>query len=146
MSNRTYCYNTQQNALTTWHLYAFSRIWRMGGKYYGVREDGIYELTGDTDNGTTIQAYALLAPNNLGSDRQKRLPYLTIDCTAEGTVKVLSDTSDTQSTTQFTHDRRAKLGRGLAARYLTIELSSDEADFEVSRITLYPEEKQKGVR
>lgn len=145
MISTTYCYNLGANAMTTWRNIAFSRIWRMGGKYYGIRESGVYELSGDTDNGTPIEAYAMLAPSDFGSDRLKRLSYLTIDSNAQGSVKVTGDETSSNAT-QFVTAKRVKLGKGLKSRYLVVEIDSDQPGFEVSKVTLYPEVLKRGVK
>lgn len=145
MSSKTYCYNLNNNAMTQWDGAVFSRIWRLGNRYFGIRENGVYALTGDTDDGEAFDAYAALSPNDFSSDRLKRLPTLTIDCIGTGTASVVADAESSSGITQFENAKRVKLGRGIKGRLLMVDVLSSDADFEVTKMTLYPEVLQRGV-
>lgn len=43
-------------AVTEYKNFAFENVLRFGDRFFGVQNDGIYELTGDTDNGEPIIA------------------------------------------------------------------------------------------
>jgi len=146
MSQTTHCFNTANKAMSTWTNIAFSRIWRVGNKYYGIRESGIYELTGNTDDGVEYPSIAILRKNNLGTSKEKRLPYIRIDSSAEGFVGVTADAEASTSPTEFTVDRRVKLGRGLKGRWLSVNLASQVAGFEVYSIELFPQVLTRGVK
>lgn len=142
---KTYCYNLSNGAMTQWEI-AFSRIWRLGNRYFGIRESGVYALTGDTDDGTEFDGYAALSPNDFGTDQLKRMPSLTIDCTGTGTVSVIADAASSSGVTQFDDAKRVKLSRGLKGRLLMVDVLSSDADFEVTKMTLYPEALQRRVK
>lgn len=63
-------------AVAQWVNYNFNSFCEFNGVALGSNEDGIFELTGDTDNNTAIDAFFELGPTNLGEDKQLKLRRL----------------------------------------------------------------------
>lgn len=145
MTCSTYCYNVTGD-MTIWQGVAFNRIWRLGHKYYGVNKTGIYELKGNTDNGTPFTSTFTVAPHSFGSMALKRLPYMRVHATKPGTVTVNFEGDTSGYPTEFTDAKRVKLGRGMIGRFGTITVSTTEEGFQLHAIEPFPEVVQRGVK
>lgn len=130
-------------AVTHYTNFPFDRIVRWGGKYYGVATDGLYELGGDTFNGSPIVAEVETAESDLGSPQFKhpRHLYMGGRMGADLTVKIKSAETDT-STYEYTpaatgaRTRRVQFGRGIRARYFSFAFKNkDGDDFYVDELT-----------
>lgn len=130
--------------------FPFNSFTKWDGAYYGASEHGIFELTGDTDNGDEIAAWVRSAISNFGTGRAKRMPAAYIGYTSSGTMvlKVVTTTGGTKSEDWYTlrekpaaamRDGRIKVGRGLSSVYWAWELHNvDGADFALDAIELMP--------
>lgn len=124
--------------------YPFDRILRFGGKYYGVAADGLFELSGDTFNGTAIVSVVQTAPTDFKQRTMKRpvSMYMSGRVGADFKVSVISAEEDTnrysykpvQKTGSRTH--RVMFGKGVRARYIAYALTNtDGGDFELDDLT-----------
>lgn len=78
----TYAINLKTGVTTSYAGFDFnSMTLAHDGNYYGMRDDGLYLLAGDTDDGAPIEAMAGLGQSDLGSDMKKRLrvAYLGVE-------------------------------------------------------------------
>jgi len=60
--------------VTTYNNFNINSYAQIGGKFYGMTDAGVVELTGDTDNGVNIDASITLGTSDLSTDTipQKR--------------------------------------------------------------------------
>lgn len=126
--------HTSIRAFTQYENYPFNSFCELDGKYYGMAPDGIYELTGDTDDGEPITWRIRTALDNMGTGRMKRVPAMYLGYTSDGTVMLKAiTTSDSgekeeawyrlrEQTAQVSREGRIKLGRGLKSVYWQFEL------------------------
>lgn len=143
--------NTQNKAFARYENYPFNSFFEMGGKYYGVAPDGLYELEGDDDDGEPISARVRTGLWNLNTGKQKRIPslYLGYESTGRMVLKVIT-TSERgekeenwyalkQRSGDAMHEGRIKIGRGLKSVYWGFELCNiDGADFSLDALELFP--------
>ncbi len=144
---QTYCYNILGD-MSIWSNIAFARIWRLGNKYYGVSRSGVYELTGNTDNGTAFTSTIATVPNNLNPSLSlMRIPAMRLNASTSGNVAVSYDgEAVSMQPTLFTKAERVKLPRGIKGRFPVITVTSTQAGFQLNSIELFPEVTQKGVK
>ena len=142
-----YVVNANTLALTTYNNYNFNSFAKLGGKYYGAADDGIYELSGANDNGTQIAASVTLGKQDFNSELLKTMPSVYVGLSATGAMilKVVTDTGSarlyklaTPTNTTALQSGRFKLGRGVTSRYWQFELQNvDGSDFTLDSITLH---------
>lgn len=86
--------NTELGAVSSYEDFDFSGFARLGERYYGLKDDGIYELTGSTDDGDVISAQIATGLNSLGSEYHKRVPAIYVGYTADNTLVAKVVTTD----------------------------------------------------
>lgn len=125
--------------------YGFNSFARFGGKHYGCKSDGIYELNGDLDGTGPIKWTATLPETDLGMDEIKRLPYVYIGAKASGNLvlKVIKGPGqvyhfDVVMSGREDRAGRARLAKGLEGRYWRLEIASDTEHVELDSIEFHP--------
>ena len=91
------------------------------GVAYGAKADGIYKLSGSTDNGTAISAGIVLPETDFGSSRQKRFrkAYFGIS----GTTPSIRMETDNGSVTYTIADDKANIQRNQKGKEWTLKIS-----------------------
>ena len=143
--------NTQTKAFTSYTNFPFNSFAQIGRRYFAAADDGIYELTGDSDDGQPIQARIRTGLTNLGTGRMKRMPSLYLGYTATGVLVLKAVTTSPtgekredwyelrQQTAESTREGRIKLGKGLKSVFWGFELVNvDGAAFALDDLKLYP--------
>lgn len=111
------------------------------GQLYGIKSDGLYLLTGSTDNGSIIEASVDFGSLNMGDSRLKR-----------GYVAYLGGRSDTKllmgvngyeyASRSFGATetvQRFDIGKGIRSNYFEVTLRNQNgADFEVDSLEFKP--------
>ena len=105
---------------------------------YGTKADGIYGLTGDTDNGTEVEASIGLGRINFGSMVAKRIPKIRLGVASEQPMVVTIATPgypngysyEAKRSSSELIEQQAEPGKGLSASWFDIILSNNAgADF-----------------
>lgn len=119
-----YVMNVRTTESTRYSNFNFLHIITIGGKPYGVKEDGLYLLEGDTDMGTAINGTIVTKETDFGIYNSKRVPkiYLNTDTRTKITPFV-DDKPGPQYLSEFT-GRKANLGRGLEGRYWRFKIEN----------------------
>lgn len=113
--------------------YNFNSYCEFGGKIYGASEEGIFELSGKTDNGADIHTGFILGPHNLGVNNKKRLRSIHLG--NKNIAARMRVTIDTTSKDFSVTNGKAKITRNLMGEEVTLEI----ADFkELSVIEVTP--------
>jgi hypothetical protein len=128
--NPVWVVNTGLWAATRFSNYPFNSYAEIDGRFYGASEDGLYELTGETDAGANIDASAMLRRSREQSSQQKRVDRVYLHGTSDKRleVRVITPTGDVHRyrTEVDLGDevtvQRVKLGRGLMAQYWMLEV------------------------
>lgn len=143
--------NTDLRAVTEYRNVPFDSFATLGGRTYAAGAGGIYELTGDTDDGAPIDAWFRPFLSNFGTQKMKRATDIWLG-TAGANLYVKVHTRDPATgqmaediyPVQYTHGTgtdkgRVKVGRGLSSNYWTLTVANVAgADFEISSIEWKP--------
>lgn len=140
--------NTEENMpISHYPDYPFSSMARIGSRYLGTSESGLYTLDGDDDAGSPIVAAIKTGKLHFGSTMKKQVYDVFIGRTTTGRMVLKVQHADEgvlkeywyelRRNTAGTHsDERIKLGRGARSVYWQFELvNPDGEDFEVEYMT-----------
>jgi hypothetical protein len=137
--------------LSEYDNFIYNSLVQYAGKFYGAADSGLYELSGDDDDGTPITARLQSLMLDFGTSRQKRVrsAYLGYTSTGELVLRVKS-VSQGQLTEDWYKARNTDaadapqgnmmhVGQGLKSRYWQFELTNvNGADFEIDLLEMYP--------
>lgn len=129
--------NARTNAVSRYLRYGFDSFAQIGGHYFGVAEDGVYLLEGNTDAGQRIEARVGTGLLDLGAKELKHVSAVYLDTASEGVLSVRVQAGEQQYTyqarraSQYNAQQRVDTGRGLRATHYSFELLNSGADFEL---------------
>ena len=129
--------------------YPFTGFAECQGRFFGVKEDGVYLLDGDTDAGMDINAVITTGLSDLGTKSLKSLTraYLLLSNSGEMALQVFSTDGAKKTTNHYLLDptayqapenKRVKLQRGVKAAMFGAELRNiDGSDFALHGWEVY---------
>lgn len=146
----TWAMNTRTAAVTEYRNFTFNSFARIGNKYLGANENGLYELLGDDDDGEDIVAtirsgFAQWAGARLHSFKAA---YLAVRGTGQFVLRLITPDGRTYNYTVSQDDMRTtkvNMGKGLRARYFAFELVSTGQDFDLETLEFIPLVAQRRV-
>lgn len=146
----TWAINTKNMATTEYTNYAFNSFAQMGNKYLGATSDGLYELNGDDDQGTSIIADIKSGLMQLGGSRFSSFKSAYLGMRGEGNFVLKIETGDGKVYNYAVVGKdmqtsRVHFGKGLRARYFSYELISTGQDFDLDSIEFIPLVVQRRV-
>lgn len=142
--------NIENGALSDYSNYGFNSFCTFGGKKLGASTSGIYDLSGDTDSGTDIVSQIRTALQDGKTAMLKGVEDAVAGLTTDGMLdaKIVVDGGYSYAMKAFPPresdaitTQRFKAGRGIASRYLALELTNRSgADFAVesAEMTVVP--------
>jgi hypothetical protein len=144
--------NADLRAVTEYRNVPFESLATFRGMHYAAGPNGIFQLTGDTDNGEPIDAWVRTFLTDFGTNIFKRAPDIFVGVTATGDmmVKVLTRDPGTGAPCEDWYSvvrkqeagpaiGRVKVGRGLKSTWWGLELRNvDGGDFTVHAIEWRP--------
>lgn len=139
--------HTESQALTTYTNYNFNSLAKFNGVYLGANANGIYALTGDTDDGAIIQASARVGITDFGTSHMKRVDrcYVGYRTSGDLMLRVFTDEINvrdyllTATGKTGLHGNHLRIGKGLAARYWQFEIQNRfGADFTMNVVEVKP--------
>lgn len=137
--------NMDTRASAQYDDYAFNSFFRRGDDYYGVANDGVYKLRGNTDAGAPIDAFAAFVRTTLGIQSVKHIPTMYIGAASDGALVMRVDVDGVaryykaRTSSENLTNHRVDIGRGARGVYWEFELMNrDGGDFDVADITLLP--------
>lgn len=138
--------NTESGANWTYRGWNFSSFGEWNGKYFGAGNDGLFELTGDNDDGAPIAASILTGKSDFGTVQQKRMAYVYIGAAADGGLQLTVHTDGGAENTydipaqDLLSNSRTAIGKGLRSKYWQLEVTNpDGVDFEIESLELRPD-------
>jgi len=142
--------NTRNMALSRYSGLPFQCVFELGGKVYGCGPNGLYELSGDADGDSSIEATIRFPELDIRKEFVKRLSHAFLTMRGKGTMKV-SDGSDTYSYSirevSELDEVRVKFGKGLRARFLTIEINNKEgSNIEIDTLSIFADRETRRRR
>ena len=139
--------------------YVFNSLaYNPNGEMLGCSDTGLYQLDGDTDAGTNIDAHITSMMLDFDTTKLKRVSTAYIGYTSTGTLLLKVRSVDDGVYVEHWFEgrnptaqtppgqNRMKLGKGLRSRYWTFELTNiSGSDFELDKVELYPVILQRRV-
>lgn len=107
--------NTANKAASEYTNYPFESLVAFNGRAFGAGEGGLYELTGETDDGEAIAAHLATGLLDFGTIHQKRIPDMYYGITGAGRIALkVVHTSDNGERTEdwYLSDPDARTGTG----------------------------------
>lgn len=134
--------NTDLWAATRFTNHGFDSYAKIGDRYFAASEDGLFELTGDTDDGENIEASIMPKRDRAGTSQQKRVDRVYVHGTSDQKLEVRVVTPDDTYTYRTEVDltdevtvQRVKIGRGLVASYWQFEVRNlNGGDMSIDQI------------
>lgn len=133
--------NSETNAFSRYDGFNFNSFAKIGEKYYGCRDDGVYLLDGVTDNGQAVRAMIDLGTKSFGTSELKSVPnaYIGVSSTGVMILKVIVEGDEylykARDYSESMQTQRIDLGRGLRANYFNFQIfNSEGADFSLDSI------------
>ena len=139
----TWVMNTRTTAVTEYENFDFNSFAVMGAKYIGASSSGLYELNGDTDDGTDIIAKIRGGYMQFGGTKLSRLKAAYIAMRGEGDYVLKIETGDGASysyavSTRNMRSTKVHMGKGQRARYFAFELIGTGSDFDLDTLEFVP--------
>lgn len=139
----TWAVNMRNGAATEYTGFKFNSFAKIGNKYIAASQDGLYELDGDTDDGTDIIADFAGGYTQFGGSHFASLKAVYLGVRGSGDfifrlVEGDGTTRDYAVTAQTMKTARIDLGKGLRSRYFSWELISTGQDFDLDSIEFVP--------
>lgn len=134
--------NVEGYGSTSYANFPFNSFARIGEHYYGAKEDGLFQLGGDTDSGALIRSAFSPGKLDFGTSQNKTIvetwlgakSATAMACTLTAEGKQYLYTADSFTSDEL-EQHRIKFGKGLKANYLRPTFyNQDGADFEVDAL------------
>lgn len=139
--SRVWVVNMDTGATSQYDDYGYKSFYSYEGKNYGVAEDGIYELTGDDDNGIAVDAMVDFGRTDLGTGNKKRVTSAYLGVSSDGKLSLIVEadgqsytfTANSSSTIMSKH--RVNMGSTLSGYYWNFKLVNNNGDdFDLDNI------------
>lgn len=125
--------NVQNKALTLFTNYKFNSMCYFNGKNFGAKATAIYELTGDTDDGTLIEWNFRTGYLDLEQKVKKKLKQAWFSYKSNGDLIVTVVQPDGQEyeydleSYEVTEDGvRVKFGKGIRSKYVALDVKNSD--------------------
>jgi hypothetical protein len=119
-----YAMNIKTGETTAYTNFDFISIIRLGFNFYGVKADGIYLLSGTTDNGAIIDARIRTAQSYYSTNQFKQNAKVYIDTEDTTTVTpIIDNVVGIGQTSEYT-GRKTSLGRGYKGKIWQWEIAN----------------------
>ena len=128
---------------TRYTNFSFISIIRVADNYYGVKPEGIYLLSGDTDDGTVINGSITTKDSDLGTNESKRVQYVYLGSDTATTITPYFDGIAKQSHRSSFGGRKTKMALGNSGRY--IQLKIDGID-RLQSMEVIPTPRQRRIK
>lgn len=146
----TWAMNTRTGAVTEYDDYVFNSFARMGNRYLGASDAGLFELQGDDDDGADIIARIKSGYMQFGGTLLSRLKGAYIATRKDGdfilrVITAEGDRYDYAASPRNMRSTKVHMGKGLRERYFAFELISAGQDFDLDTLEFVPIVMQRRV-
>ena len=144
------CMNAKTKAITEFTNYQFNSLATFNKKMYGANDAGVFEMIGDSDNGTPINARLKTFFARVAEGKHSRADSAYLGYKSNGTVQLKVIVSDQGIKKAYVYDLvaqpattlrpgRIKIGRGIKSVYWAFDLSNTlGADFDLDVLEIRP--------
>ena len=140
---------------TQYENFRFNSAARIGGRYYGAGEDGLYLLEGDTDAGEPIESVFGLGQMDFGNPQLKTVTYCYLGAAA-GAMRIEIDALVNGRPASYSYPARGHgasmrglrfdLGKGLKSSYVIPTFYNSNGDpFEVDAVRFLVAESARSI-
>jgi hypothetical protein len=144
---KAYAMNVLHAEITEYSNYTFDRIVRLHGDYYGIRQDGVYLLSGDDDNGVRINASFKTGRMDMGTAHLKRVPYVYMDSQDKTVIQPFVENVAIGKFDSNYEGRRTRLARGANGRFWAFKVNNVAGGkMDIRSLELYPNVLSRKVR
>lgn len=143
-----YTLNLRTSAVTEYENYHFNSMTLVGGRAYGAREDGVYRLEGDTDDGVPIDAFVRTGVLDLDSLSRVVKAWIGLTSNGEMVLKTITTDDGKKKEHWYTMTRRPQgapvesrfnPAKGVTSTFWQWELANvDGAYFELDMLKVWP--------
>lgn len=139
----TWVVNARTGVVTEYDNFEFNSFALLGPAYIGASSEGLFELLGDTDDGTAIVPRIKSGFMKFGAMKLSsiRSAYIGIRGDGDFVLRITTGdgkTYDYAAKPQNMRTTRVRMGKGLRASYFAFELVGDGADFDLDAIEFVP--------
>ena len=143
-------FNLNTKAPSFYENFKFNSFARIGDKYYGCNDAGIYLLDGDLDDTLPINAVITTGTSDLTTDKYdgattKTVPYVYITARSPEPMLLTCNVEGNSGTYQFRAGKtvvaasRADVGKGIIGTFWQFELKNQNgADFDIKSLIAAP--------
>lgn len=132
-SGHTYATNLVTGAVSRYAGFDFDGFCRVGMKSFAFRQDGLYELGAENDNGNAIGTRVDFAAEDFGSAQSKRVGNIFMGLSTDGQVFVRTEEDGGNEMIYRAYQRkaefRADMQRGRASRFWRLRLEVVDASY-----------------
>ncbi|KWR85522.1 hypothetical protein [Pseudomonas sp. PI1] len=126
-----YATNIATGAVTRYENFGFTGFARVGMRTFGVRPDGLYELTGTTDDGSPLSAAVSFAIDEFGTPQKKFIDFIYLGLSTDGDVLLKVTTDDGKERVyrprHSAPNVRAQTAKGVSGRYWQLQVEIADA-------------------
>lgn len=147
----TWVMNTRSTAVSQYDGYQFNSFAKVGERYLGASDNGLFWLDGDTDAGspvlTTVQP-GVVQPH---ANKLARVLYAYLGMRGEGAF-AFTVTDEAGGSYVYKLDAesmktgRVTFGKGMRTRYFTFKIESDGQDYDLDNIEFVTAEMSRKVQ
>jgi len=144
--------NLETSASTRYDGYGFNSFFQRDKKYYGVADDGIYLLEGETDNGAPIDALIDLGKSNQPSTKVKHVPSVYLGVASDGKMILKVDADgimryyEARTNSEALRQHRVDVGRGTRGVFWNFTVMNQNGDdFELANVEFQPITVQRRI-
>lgn len=139
----TWAVNTRTGATTEYQNYVFNSFAQSGHHYLGASADGLFRLDGDDDDGVATVATLRSGYAQFGGSRYSSFKAAYLGIRGEGDIFLKLEAGTGESYTyqvklQDQQTTKARIGKGLRARYFAWELVTTGQDFDLDSVEFVP--------
>ena len=125
-----YVLNTSAFYPSVYSGFSFNSFCMFEGRAFGASNTGIYELTGDTDNGSGIHTGIVLHDTNFGISQQKKIRKAYIGITSENEAMMIVEANGERRAYTISDKQAVSVTRGVKGRTWTLSLADfDKVEF-----------------
>lgn len=147
----TWAMNTHNVAVTQYSNFNFNSFARMGERYLGANDQGLYWLDGDDDDGRSVKARITTGVIQPNGNKLSGVQYAYLGMRGNGQF-IVTVTDEAGGSYNYTltgnsmETARVAFGRGFKTRYFTFALESQGQDFDMDSVEFITTEIPRKVQ
>ena len=146
-TTKAYSMNLLHGEITVYSNYAFDRVVRLNGDYYGIKTDGLYLLRGADDDGLKIAGTIKTGRMDFATAKLKRVPYVYLDSQHKTSVQPFAENVSLGRFNSTHEGRRTRLPRGANARFWSFRVSNvNGGELDLRSLEIYANVLTRKVR